>query len=78
MEQMTLKEFYAMLKGFDWYFEFSDDFRVWSAGNKRQKYLMEIAKSSPELQSLYNGFHAHYFSGGPWGTEQSQMPEMPA
>jgi hypothetical protein len=60
---MTLKEYWKILNGHDWYYNYSDDQRVWRAGCDAQKRIEGIAKESPEHQALYSGFHSHYFYG---------------
>ena len=32
--QMTLREYWDMLNRHDWYYQFSDDHRIWSEGSK--------------------------------------------
>lgn len=73
---MSLLEFYDALDRFDWYYDFSDDGRVWRAGEAGHKRLKAIvAEGGDKYEALYNGFVDHYFSGKPWGTEKSPKPE---
>lgn len=73
----TLIEFYDMLEQHDWYYAFSDDHRVWKAGNANLAKIQNIVRESAEHAALYSGFHNHYFSGPAWSTEQSPKPERP-
>lgn len=41
------------LANFDWYFDYSDDFRVWSAGNARRQEIFTLAKKiGPEGEAM--------------------------
>jgi len=66
---MELKEFDTMLKNFDWYYNMSDDHRVWRAGEAANARIREVAKTSDVHKELYEFWSKHYFSGEPWGTE---------
>jgi hypothetical protein len=70
--------FWDELNRADWYYNYSDDHRVWQSGSDAFAKLEAKAKKSPELQALYDGFKAHHFSGKPWGNEQAPKPERPA
>jgi len=62
-EQMW-KEYEQRLKKHDWYYEYSDDFRVWEAGSRSydelermRKKLMKIdSKRATELWDKYSPF----------------------
>lgn len=63
--KMLLKEYYNLLDKHDWFYEYSDDFSVWSAGqNKRQK-LLAIAKESDTHKQLYIAFEQYKFNQAP-------------
>ncbi len=64
---MNLKEFDSMLKNFDWYYQMSDDNRVWRAGESANARIREVAKTSAEHNELYEVWSKHYFSGASWG-----------
>lgn len=66
-----LKDFYRMLGYHDWYYEYSDDHRVWTKGRDAKDTLERIAKESPEHKKLYEEFAKYIFSGG-------EKPEQPA
>lgn len=74
---VTLKEYYKMLKEHDWYFDWSDDGRVWEKGRAAHSRLAAMSTQSPEHKALWEGFKSHKFTGKPWNTEQAPMPEEP-
>lgn len=75
---LSLTDYWNMLSGHDWYYEFSDDHRVWSAGNAAHNRLLDLARQDPERQKLFDAFNNHYFSGAPWNTVQQPLPPRPA
>ncbi len=70
-----LTEFWDNLNSHDWYYAFSDDGRVWRAGDAAEKRLEEIAKESPKHRELLEAFSNHHFSGEPWNTPKAPKPE---
>lgn len=74
---MTLTEFYDELDKHDWYYDWSDDGRVWDRGHANLSRLLNIAGESKAHQLLYDAFHAHHFSGAPWKTDKKPKPERP-
>lgn len=74
---MTLTEFYDALARHDWFYEMSDDGRVWRAGVARQKELEKIAETSESHRDLFDRYSASVFSGSTWGTEKIERPERP-
>jgi len=49
------EKFERMVNHFDWYYSYSDDHSVWSAGNSRHKQIMELVeKLGPEARKFYN------------------------
>lgn len=74
---MNLQEYWDLLNSHDWYYNYSDDQRVWSLGNKNDRKLRGIADSSPEHKRLYMGFVNYHFSGKDWNTEKEPKPERP-
>ena len=74
---MTLQEFYDQCERHDWYYDYSDDNRVWEAGLASLGSLQAAAKESPAHQALLDAFNAHQFTGKPWGNEKAPKPERP-
>ena len=68
---MTLNEFYTKLGFHDWYYQYSDDHRVWRNGQDNWDRLNEVAKESPEHWALFEAYASHVFS-------QTPKPERPA
>lgn len=57
----TLEEFnqyVQKLSAHDWYFDYSDDHRVWSRGNEKSKELQSKAKSDPVYKGAYEAYVA--------------------
>lgn len=77
MKTINLIEYWEMLNAHDWYFAWSDDARVFNNGDYAYERLKKLASGNKEFDILLKGFHNHYFSGEPWGTEQTTKPEKP-
>ena len=46
-----------MLKDHDWYFSYSDDFRVWKKGEEEHKKIMDMVKKlGKDGKKLYNKY----------------------
>jgi len=65
-----LKSYYIMLKAHDWYFEYSDDHSVWTAGSDEQTRLREISQESVEHKKLWLGFNN-------WKNGHGEIPNEP-
>lgn len=50
---MTQQEYQAKLDAHDWFYEMSDDYRVWSQGHAMDTYLKQLAAERPILADLY-------------------------
>jgi hypothetical protein len=72
-----LQQFYDKCQGFDWFYEMSDDGRVWRNGVAAHAALKAEADSSPEKLAIYGAWKAHIYSGVPWGTAKIARPERP-
>lgn len=57
---MKLAEFYARLERHDWWYEMSDDPKVFRAGQAERDALRVIAITGPEHQDLYEAMVAHH------------------
>ena len=73
----TLPEYWDMLKAHDWYYQMSDDFRVWHRGDRNYSRLKTIAEESPEHHDLLMAFGSYYFNGTPMGNNNLKLPERP-
>jgi hypothetical protein len=72
-----LRDFYDRLEKADWYYEMSDDQRVWRAGCAAFDKIVAETETSDEKKDLYNRWRAHMFSGDPWKTVRAPRPERP-
>lgn len=75
---MTLSEFFNLLENHDWFFEMSDDGRVYRRGESQRARIEQVAAESPAHKALFEAFRAHMFSGPAWGTAKQPKPERPA
>lgn len=73
---MDIKAFYNALQAFDWYYTFTDDARVYWAG-ERDEELKAIAKTIDGGKALYEAFHKYRFSGESFGTTKAAKPICP-
>lgn len=49
------EKFERMVSHFDWYYSYSDDHSVWSAGNSRHQQIMALVEQlGPEARKIYN------------------------
>jgi serine/threonine protein phosphatase PrpC len=74
---MNRQEFYDLCKRHDWYYAMSDDHSVYVRGKKSRRNLEHISHQDPEFRDLLSAFARYYFTGEPFGTEQSPYPERP-
>ena len=54
---ISLEEYYAMLERFDWWYDYSDDHRVWQRERDREKYLKALGLTHPQFYSLWNEYY---------------------
>lgn len=62
---MTAKEFIDSLVKFDWFYEMSDDNRVFKAGEAEKHKIILAIKTNPEFEPLYNNYARHKRNGEP-------------
>lgn len=77
LDKMTLGDYWDQLSKHDWYWDFSDDHRVWRRGSDEQGRLENIGGQSAAHKILYDGFVASMFSGEAWRTEKKPVPTRP-
>ena len=54
---MTVKEYMTMLQNHDWFYDYSDDHRVWQDGvNERQK-LRDAFSLDKRFKKMYNDWY---------------------
>lgn len=62
---MTPGEFWDACMAFDWFYEYSDDHRVYRNGHDREAELLKEAKPGSMNRIIWNEFSQHHFHGGP-------------
>lgn len=72
---MTKQEYFEACASFDWYYNFSDDHRVWCNGHQRENELKAIGKENGWLD-IWQAWCDHMFTGEPWGTERKPRPNL--
>ena len=73
----AFKTYFDMCRNFDWYFENSDDNRIYTAGMMYREKLREVADSDEVLMKVYKAWEAYKFSGDLFGTLQLPEPQLP-
>lgn len=72
---MTLYDFYKKLQNHDWFYDFSDDGRVWREGREAEARLRGEARDlGPEYVQLFNDYEASVWSGPGFGTPKLPLP----
>lgn len=51
---MNLNEYKTALRSMDWWFDYSDDHRVYRAGLYRKQFLEELSKQSPDHKAAWD------------------------
>jgi len=73
---MTIEQYFALCQSFDWFYEYSDDFRVWEAGENGRKSLEKYASNDPIFMDIFLAWKNYNFSGSNFGTPQCPKPDM--
>lgn len=74
-EQSPLSQYFDDCEAFDWYYEFSDDHRVWKEGKTGHEELIDRSKTLGEdARAIYKAWHNHMFTGEAWSTDQAPKP----
>ena len=75
--EITVSQFYDQLKSFDWFYEMSDDHRVWTRGNARHEKLKYIATArGGEYKTMMDDFVA-WINSRMSGNRDAEMPSKP-
>lgn len=73
----SLEALYADLARHDWFYEMSDDHRVWSSGKYTERLLRDRAmRLGPAAMKLAADYSAHVFSGEAFGKERKPEPKL--
>lgn len=73
---MTQKEYFHAVQSADWFYEMSDDHRVWSRGNAQFGKLKAEAKTDAIKDSMYKAWTAYHYSGEDFGKPKAPRPEL--
>ena len=60
MTDDELQWYYNRLKRHDWYYDYSDDHRVWTEGNREESLLMSMSRTDKRAEALFEGFRQKY------------------
>jgi len=78
---MTPTEFFNRCKNHDWYYDFSDDYRVWQRGtaarDELRRLIAEAGADRSVFQAIYDKWRDYMFNGPSWGTEKPPEPQPP-
>jgi len=74
---MTLAELYRELERHDWFYQMSDDPRVYHSGNDNERRLQYMAGAIPGGLDLMRSYSQHVFSGEAFGTPRHPKPAKP-
>lgn len=72
-----LQNFYDLCSKHDWYYDYSDDHRVWSRGNSEYDKLKTVGALHPKYQEMFVAWSKYVFSGNHFGTEKPPKPSRP-
>ena len=73
---MTPEAYLKKLQSHDWYYNYSDDNRVYNAGLAEERDLRAIARTDPELEQLFESYLAFVFSGPTFGIPKQPAPTI--
>ena len=62
---VSLADYWQMLDRHDWFYDYIDDYRLWSRANAEHNRLQDIADQSPEHAALFDAMEAHGWQRGP-------------
>lgn len=56
MNKMTLEEYEQLLQNHDWSYQYTEDARVYRAGDRNMDLIIKISGQSEEHQKLYQQY----------------------
>jgi hypothetical protein len=75
----TLEEFVEALNRHDWYYQFADDFAVWSAGNTRDQMLLRLAREGDDQwKAAYNAAADRHYANPSFPNYTTPFPDVTA
>lgn len=72
-----LQAFYDKCKHHDWFYEYSDDGRVYDKGRNARYELQKFCKMHPKYKEIYRQWSYYKFSGDHMNTEKQPLPIRP-
>ena len=73
---MTAKEFFGQCSVHDWFYDYSDDQRVYSQGQRATAILISVSKTDPLFERIYKAWSDYVWSGPPFKTERKPQPKL--
>ena len=71
---MTVEQYFALCENFDWFYDFTEDFRIWQKGKETNFNLMKYAEQNLTYMRIYTAWKTFNFSGANFGTPQKPKP----
>ena len=65
----NIREYFNQLRGHDWYYDYSDDYRVWQRGSKNRDILMNKSHENIVYKRMYNEF-------AKWMVSKRELPTV--
>jgi hypothetical protein len=75
---MNLQDFDKLLRSHDWYYQYSDDHRVYLAGERQHDAIRRASKESPDHLKLFDSWTEYFFSGENWNTPKFTKDQLDA
>lgn len=73
---MTAKEFFGRCSGHDWYYDYSDDYSVYSRGKRAAVEIVSLSKTDPLFEKIFKAWYDHVWSGPAFNSERKPRPEL--
>lgn len=53
-KKITEKEFKKLLEEYDWYYNMSDDYSIWSRGDLQRRKIEQLCKENSQFAKIYS------------------------
>lgn len=73
---MRTKEFFEKCQNFDWFYEMSDDHRIWQNGERNKSYLKSLCENNPLFLRIWTDWQNYKYSGSSFGTIKLSVPAL--
>ena len=67
-------EYFNKCRNFDWFYDYSDDYRVYSSGRSAMDELIKEYENNPALKPIFDAWHIYNFSGEHFDIAQQPLP----